>query len=87
MENFASAEEVEAEACLQGIWLVRVWIDQPQVIEADCAGLIKELMSEGQHRAPWAGVISEIHAVSRLLPEYRFAHVPREAYGVAHALG
>jgi hypothetical protein len=82
MENFASAEEAEAEACLQGIRLVRVWIGQPTIIEADCAGSIEEFMSEGQHRAPWAGVISEIHAVSRLLPEYRFAHVWREANGL-----
>jgi hypothetical protein len=72
----------KAEACLQGIRLVRVWIGQEMIIEVDCTRLINELMFRVQSRASWVGVISEIHAVGRLLSEYRFAHVRREANGL-----
>jgi hypothetical protein len=84
LENFASVDE--AEACLQGIRLARVWIDQPMIVEADCVGLIKALMMGVQSRAPWAGVISEIRVVGQLPPECRFSHIRREANRVAHEL-
>jgi ribonuclease HI len=86
LDNIASVDEAEVEACLQGIRLARVWIGQPTVIATDCAGLIKALSLGVQSRAQGASVISEKCVVAQLLPEYRFVHVRREANQAAHEL-
>jgi hemerythrin len=43
-------------------------------------------VSKIKNRSPWAGILSEIQAVGRLLPAYVFKHTRREDNQVAHCL-
>jgi hypothetical protein len=88
LRHCGSPEEAEAEACLEGMCLLAVeWIRQhPIYAERDCSGLVAALHGGDESRARWAGVISEIIGLSRLLPACIFKHVGREANNVAHQL-
>jgi ribonuclease HI len=79
-----SAEEAEAEACLEGLRLLVEWIKQPSYLESDCATLVHALVGNEETRSRWAGILSEIHAVKALLPGNQLRHVRREENGVAH---
>jgi hypothetical protein len=86
LRKCASAEEAEAEACLEGVRLSAQWVRQPTIIEVDCSSVIKALRNEPGDRLPLGGVLKEIRATCALLPEFRLLLIRREANMVAHAL-
>jgi ribonuclease HI len=55
LQHVASAEEAEAEACLQGLKLVAEWIRQPACVEADCATLIQAINRREEDRLVMPG--------------------------------
>jgi ribonuclease HI len=48
----ASAEQAEAEACLEGLRLVADWVQQPTCLESDCSNLIRDVQLKVNPRAP-----------------------------------
>lgn len=82
----STAEEAEAEACLEGLRLTTAWVRQPVIVEADCATLITALKAPPQPRARWASVLDEIRAVEGLLPDFKWQQINRERNKVAHEL-
>jgi hypothetical protein len=56
------------------------------VIEADCNELVKALNSTDIMWARWAGIIAEIKAVCRLMPECNIVHVRKDSNLVADGL-
>jgi hypothetical protein len=82
----ASAEQAEAQACLDGIRLAAEWIRQPKCVETDCSNLVNALGRDTEWLASWAGTLGEIKAVNNLLPGCNFKHVGREVNMAAHRL-
>jgi ribonuclease HI len=50
LNNCASAEEAEAEACLHGLRLTTEWIRKPACVESDCSNLIRDLGKKEENR-------------------------------------
>jgi hypothetical protein len=86
LRNLASAEAVEAEACLEGVRLATQWIRQPLQVELDCQLLIEALNKEGENISLLVGVIAKIKGYSLLLLDCRFTHIRRNANQVADGL-
>jgi hypothetical protein len=55
-----SAEEAEAEACLEGIRLVAEWVRQSACVETDCSNLVYALRRDTERWSTCAGTIGEI---------------------------
>jgi ribonuclease HI len=77
LDHIVSAEEAEALACLQGMRLVTEWVRLQVLVETDCSMLVQALGKCVTNRARWAGIITEIKEMSRLLPECKFSHAKR----------
>jgi hypothetical protein len=86
IRHCASAEEVQAEAYLQGIRLTAEWFGKPTYVELGCLNLIRAVHEENEDRSSWAGVIAEIKRTGNLLPGCYFSHIHRDASMVAHML-
>jgi hypothetical protein len=84
LRQCGSPEEAGTEASLEGMRLSTEWIHQPVCAETDCSILVKGIQSGNQTRSGWVGIISEIHALSNLLPVCTFNHIGRDANKVAH---
>jgi ribonuclease HI len=82
----ASPEQAEAEALLHGLRLATEWVRQPIWVETDCLNLIRDLTKTIGTRSSMTGILADIQAVGRLLPECSFHHISREANQVAHLL-
>jgi hypothetical protein len=57
------------------------------LVETDCSTLVQALGKNVINRVRWAGIITEIKEMSRLLPMCKFSHTQRGTNQVAHDLG
>jgi ribonuclease HI len=86
LRTCGSAEQAEAEACLQGLRLAAEWIQQPIWVESDCELLIPSLRKTDGNRSSNEGILREIQAVKNILPDCKFGHTRRHMNRVAHSL-
>jgi hypothetical protein len=85
LHHCGTPEEAKVEALLEGIRLATEWIRKlPVYAETDCLNLVMALCGGGVDHNQWAGIISKILGLSRLLSDCTFQHVSKEANRVAH---
>jgi hypothetical protein len=64
----SSAEEVEAQACREGLALAAEWTPRPTILESDCSTVIGYLVKPQSQRTSYSFVIQEALGASRRLP-------------------
>ena len=74
-----SAEEVEAQACREGLMLAAEWTPKPTILESDCSTVIRYLENPKSQRTPYGFIIQEAVEASRKLPKVVFQHIGRES--------
>ena len=78
-----SAEEAEAQACLESFHLAAQWAQGSIIVETDCARVANALQAK-EDRSLLCFILSEARHHARLLVEWRIAKVMRECNSVAH---
>jgi ribonuclease HI len=63
LRRCSSADEAEAEACLEGLRLMTEWINQPVCVESDCLNLVRAMEKKDASRSSWDGILLEIQVV------------------------
>ncbi|GJN39785.1 hypothetical protein PR202_gb28926 [Eleusine coracana subsp. coracana] len=86
LRGCASVEEAEGEACLEGVHQTAEWVRRLARVESDCVALLGALQAKAPNRSSWAGILQDICAAARLLPECKFESIKREANQAAHLL-
>ena len=81
-----SAEEVEAQACREGLGLAAEWTPLPTILESDCSTVVNYLSKPTSQRTSYAFVIQEALEAARKLPRVVFHHIGRESNVIAHEL-
>jgi ribonuclease HI len=81
-----SAEEVEAQACREGLMLAAEWTPKPTILESDCSTVIRYLENPKSQRTAYGFIIQEAVEASRKLPKVVFQHIGRESNVLAHEL-
>ena len=86
IHGVATAEEVEALACREGLHLVAEWIHKPTILESDCSRVISYLSQRQKQRAPAFFTIQDALREAGKLPKVVFRHIGREQNVIAHEL-
>jgi len=86
LQNGASAEEIEALACREGLHLAAEWIKKPTILESDCSTVIDYLARKKEQRASSLFTIQEALQEASKLPSVAFTYVGRVQNVIAHEL-
>ena len=81
-----SAEEVEAQACREGLTLAAEWTSGPIILESDCAAVVSYLVNPTSQRSASYFVIREALEVAGRVPGVEFRHTGRACNRLAHEL-
>ena len=81
-----SAEEVEAQACSEGLVLAAEWATSPVVLESDCSSVIGYLSQPTSQRSASCFTIWEALEAARRIPRVEFRHIGRACNKLAHEL-
>ena len=81
-----SAEEVEAQACREGLTLAAEWTSGPIILESDCAAIVSYLVNPTSQRSASYFVIREALEVAGRVPGVEFRHTGRACNRLAHEL-
>lgn len=81
-----SPGDAEALALFEGARLAAQWIRQPTIIETDCWELIEELKKDACRHSDRFGLLQDISAACRALPEFKLSKTRRGANRIAHEL-
>ncbi|RLN04846.1 hypothetical protein C2845_PM13G07950 [Panicum miliaceum] len=81
-----SAEEIEAQACREGLVLAAEWTPDSTILESDCSTVARYLANPKIQRTAACYVIREAVEISRSLPRIVFRHIGRASNTLAHKL-
>ena len=79
------ADKAEAWACLEGFRLAAQWIQDPVIVESDCARIV-QAMKEKEDRSAASFILLEARDQARMLSQWQVAKVKRECNIVANDL-
>ena len=85
-EKCASAPEVEALACIEGLRWAHRWGFTQLNLETDCARIKSALTSSALDRSEVGPIIEEVRGWIRLMRECNISQVKRDGNNVANAL-
>ncbi|KAF8719583.1 hypothetical protein HU200_024322 [Digitaria exilis] len=86
LHHCASAEEVEALACREGVRLAAEWVRRPTILESDCSNVVAALRATTENRGRTSHIIKETKAAMQMLPVCEVKSVRRECNRVANEL-